>query len=108
MTAPVTLETAGPVTVVAAADVAFLPRGVRLADDRVRGLRVLLGPERAMQLDVAGDAILSALDGERTVGSVAADLAARFGAPEAEVLADICAFLADLVDRRLVFLRTRP
>ena len=40
-------------------DIPYLPRGVRLADDRVRGIRVLQAPERAMQLDAIGDAILS-------------------------------------------------
>lgn len=89
------------------AAVAFLPRGVRLADDRVRGLRVLLGPERAIQLDPIGDAILSELDGTRSVAAVASALAARFDAPEGQVLEDVRAFLTDLVDRRLVFVRNR-
>ncbi len=37
----------------------LLPRGVRLHDDRVRGVPVLLGPERAVILDAIGQAILS-------------------------------------------------
>lgn len=106
MNAPADPVQAGaPVAGVPPWAVAFLPRGVRLADDRVRGLRVLLGPERAIQLDPIGDAILSELDGTRSIGAVAANLAARFEAPEAQVLDDVSTFLADLVDRRLVFLR---
>lgn len=83
--------------------VPWLPRGVRLADDRVRGMRVLLGPERAMQLDAVGDAILSSLDGQRSVAQIAGDLASRFNARPDEVLADVSEFLSGLIDRRLVF-----
>ena len=80
----------------------------RLRYDRKSSRYMLLYPERGLVLNPTAADVLQRCDGERTVGSVAADLAVRFGAPEAEVLADICAFLADLVDRRLVFLRTRP
>ncbi|AXC50317.1 pyrroloquinoline quinone biosynthesis peptide chaperone PqqD [Paracoccus suum] len=83
--------------------VPWLPRGVRLAEDKVRGMRVLLGPERAMQLDEVGDAILTSLDGRRSVAQIAGDLGARFGAPPAEVLPDVSEFLSGLIERRLVF-----
>ena len=36
-----------------------LPRGVRLHDDRVRGTKVLLGPETALMLDEIGAAIIA-------------------------------------------------
>ncbi|MFV0301523.1 MAG: pyrroloquinoline quinone biosynthesis peptide chaperone PqqD, partial [Paracoccus sp. (in: a-proteobacteria)] len=62
--------------------VPYLPRWVRLADDRLRGIRVLQAPERAMQLDQIGDAILSELDGTRSMAEIARDLAARYNAPE--------------------------
>ena len=45
-----------PAPLIAPDDIPYLPRGVRLADDRVRGIRVLQAPERAMQLDAIGDA----------------------------------------------------
>lgn len=90
------------------AAVAYLPKGVRLHDDRVRGLSVLLGPERTIQLDPIGEAILRALDGVRDVTAISVDLAARYGAPVDQVQADVSAFLADLVDRRLVFERGAP
>ena len=84
--------------------IAYLPRGVRLAEDRVRGLRVLQAPERAMQLDAVGEAILTALDG-RTLDQVVSGLAAAYDAPEPEIRADVTAFLQGLIDRRMVFVR---
>jgi len=82
-----------------------LPRGVRLHRDAVRGAEVLLGPERALMLDPAGHAILTAIDGRRDLAAIAADLAARFQAPEALILRDAGIFLADLAAKRLVDLR---
>ena len=80
----------------------FLPRGVRLHDDRVRGAAVLLGPERAIMLDEIGQAILSEIDGTHSLDQIAQDLAARYDAPKDEVAADVTAFLDDLADRLLV------
>lgn len=80
----------------------FLPRGVRLHDDSVRGLPVLLGPERAMMLDEIGHAILSEIDGVHTLGQIAQDLSDRYDAPKDEVVADMTAFLDDLADRQMV------
>lgn len=86
-------------------DVPYLPRGVRLSDDAVRGIRVLQAPERALQLDAIGDAILSELDGTRSMGAIAASLAARYSAPEEQIAADMRDFLTGLIERRMVFLR---
>jgi pyrroloquinoline quinone biosynthesis protein D len=80
----------------------FLPRGVRLHEDSVRGVPVLLGPERAMMLDEIGHAILSEIDGVHTLGQIAQDLSARYDAPNDEVVADVTAFLDDLADRQMV------
>lgn len=82
----------------------FLPRGVRLAQDRVRGMAILQAPERAMQLDPVGEAILAALDG-RPLRAIVADLAARYAAPADQIDADVRAFLQGLIDRRMVFVR---
>lgn len=84
--------------------VPYLPRGVRLHDDRVRGIRVLLAPERAMQLDAVGDAILSELDGQRSVADVILALCERYAAPADQIQGDVQEFLSGLVDRRMVFL----
>lgn len=86
-------------------DIPYLPRGVRLADDRVRGIRVLQAPERAMQLDPIGDAILSELDGARSMSQIAADLVARYNAPQDQIAGDIRDFLTGLIERRMVFLK---
>ena len=86
------------------ATVPYLPRGVRLADDRVRGMRILQAPERALQLDPIGDAILSALDG-RTLGQIVDALTDAYAAPRDTIRADVTAFLQGLIDRRMVFVR---
>lgn len=86
-------------------DIPYLPRGVRLQDDRVRGIRVLQAPERAMQLDQIGDAILGELDGSRSLDQITRDLAARYDAPVEEIAGDVRDFLTGLIERRMVFLR---
>ncbi|MDN5567168.1 MAG: pyrroloquinoline quinone biosynthesis peptide chaperone PqqD [Paracoccus sp. (in: a-proteobacteria)] len=86
-------------------DVPYLPRGVRLENDRVRNIRVLQAPERAMQLDQIGDAILAELDGSRSMGQITRDLAARYDAPVDEIAGDVRDFLSGLIERRMVFLR---
>jgi pyrroloquinoline quinone biosynthesis protein D len=82
-----------------------LPRGVRLHFDSVRGAWTLVAPERAILLDEAGRAILGEVDGERSVGEIAARLAEQFAAPMEEILGDTREFLEGLADRRLVDLR---
>ena len=79
-----------------------LPRGVRLADDRVRGLRVLLGPERVLMLDQIGDAVLSRVDGARSVRAISEDLARTFAAPRDQIETDVLAYLDDLAEKRLL------
>ena len=98
--------TAAPL--IAPEDVPYLPRGVRLQDDRVRGIRVLQAPERAMQLDAIGDAILSELDGQRSLDNIAAALAARYHAPVEQITGDIRDFLTGLIERRMVFVKDAP
>lgn len=95
----------GETALITGDDIPYLPRGVRLASDRVRGIRVLQAPERAMQLDMIGDAILSAMDGTRSMAQIARDLALRYDAPEAQIAGDVRDFLTALIERRMVFLR---
>lgn len=89
-------------------DVPYLPRGVFLATDRVRGIEVLQAPERATQLDATGVAILSRLDGARSLAAIVADLAACYAAPEETIAGDVRDFLTTLIERRVVFLRGAP
>lgn len=67
-------------------------------------MRILQAPERALQLDPVGDAILSALDG-RTLGQIVDALAQAYAAPRDTIRTDVTAFLQGLIDRRMVFVR---
>lgn len=82
--------------------VPFLPRGVRVKQDAVRGVTVLLGPERALMLDAIGAAILAELDGARDVAAISADLAAKYNAPAEVIGRDVRAFLDGLAEKRLL------
>ena len=97
-----------PAPLIAPDDVPCLPRGVRLQDDRVRGIRVLQAPERAMQLDAIGEAILGELDGARSMVTIIRDLAARYDAPGEQIAGDVRDFLTGLIERRMVFVREQP
>ena len=79
-----------------------LPRGVRLHRDRVRDQWVLLAPERALALDVAGHAVLSEVDGARDFDAIVAILAERYRAPPERIAADAAGFLDALAARRIV------
>lgn len=94
-----------PAPLIAPDDIPYLPRGVRLQTDRVRGIRVLQAPERAMQLDPIGDAILSELGRDHSMATIIRDLAARYDAPEDQIAGDVRDFLGGLVERRMVFVR---
>jgi pyrroloquinoline quinone biosynthesis protein D len=85
--------------------VPFLPRGVRLHDDRVRGMKMLLAPERALRLDATGAAILGEIDGATPFGDLVARLAERYEAPEERIAEDAGRFLDGLIERNLVEVR---
>ena len=79
-----------------------MPRGVRLHQDRVRGVPVLLGPERVLMLDEIGWAILSELGDGLRLSDLIDRLASRFNAPRDEIAGDVRDFLDDLQAQRLV------
>ena len=83
-------------------DVTYLPRGVRLHRCGVRNEWFLLAPERAMRLDEIGIAILSELDGARSVRDIVAELAERYAAPAEMIANDVANFLSELHRRRMV------
>lgn len=80
---------------------AFRP-GVRLHHDKVRGQWVLLAPERVVELDPIAHAILGQVDGHRSIGEIAAQLAAEYDAPLEQVGQDIRELMADLHGKRLL------
>ncbi|MCE8555326.1 pyrroloquinoline quinone biosynthesis peptide chaperone PqqD [Ruegeria pomeroyi] len=84
----------------------YLPRGVRLVADRVRGCLVLLAPEKAVALDPVGEAILSRVDGQTSLAALVDQLAAAYDAPRAEIEKDVQAFLQGL--RARMFLMVSP
>lgn len=87
---------------VAAQTVPVIPRGVRLHEDRVRGRWVLLAPERTIDLDPIGLAILQEVDGKRDFQTVVAGLAAKYDAPADQISGDVAEFLSGLADRRIL------
>ena len=79
-----------------------LPRGVRLHFDKVRNAHVLLAPERAFNVDDKAVAVLQLVDGTRTIGAIADDLAKRFNADQVVIERDISAMIDDLIAKRVV------
>lgn len=91
---------------IAATDHPYLPRGVRVVADRVRGGKVLLGPEKAVALDPIGEAILSRVTGAVSLGDIIADLATTYAAPRDQIAMDVQQFLVGL--RARMFLAVQP
>ena len=81
----------------------YLPRGVRLKRDHVRDQTVLLAPEKAVALDMIGEAILSRVNGVDSFDDIVSDLAITYNAPRDQIAGDVQAFLQGL--RARVFLR---
>ncbi len=79
-----------------------LPRGVKLRRDDVRQRWTLLAPERIFEVDETAAAVLQLCDGERDLGSIVAELAARYGAPPEVVEKDIVSMLGGLKDKRVL------
>ncbi|MGR3592634.1 MAG: pyrroloquinoline quinone biosynthesis peptide chaperone PqqD [Limimaricola soesokkakensis] len=82
-----------------------LPRFVKLRFDRARDTWLLLAPERILIPDEIAVEVLKLCDGEATLAAIATTLAARYDAPEPEILSDITDMLADLEAKG--FLRNR-
>ena len=73
--------------------------GVKFRFDTVRQAWVVLAPERLFLPDEQAVAILTLVDGARTLGAIIDDLAARFDAPRALIAGDVTTMLRDLVDK---------
>ena len=79
-----------------------LPRGVRLHFDQVRDAYVLLAPERAFNVDGQAVAVLKLVDGKRSIGEIAGDLAATYSADPVVIERDVSAMIDDLISKRVV------
>ena len=84
---------------IAAASVPRLPRHVKLRHDKARDRWLILVPERVLIPDDTAVAVLSRVDGARTVQDIAEDLARTYEAPVDVILADSVALLQDLADK---------
>jgi pyrroloquinoline quinone biosynthesis protein D len=83
----------------ASPDCHSIPRlgpGMKFRHDAVRDAWVILGPERLFLPDDHAVAVLKLIDGTRSVGGIAASLAAIYNAPAAVIEADILPMLQDL------------
>ncbi len=80
-------------------------RLARVEYDHVRARPVLLYPEGAVLLNETGADILRLVDGQRTVGEIAATLAERYNAEGSDatvILADVTDYLSGLLARELI------
>jgi pyrroloquinoline quinone biosynthesis protein D len=85
--------------------VPFLPRSVKLIEDRARGRWVLNAPERVVVPDDTALEILHLCDGERTVDAICDVLAQRYNATAATIRADVIELLQELADKGLLVAR---
>lgn len=77
-------------------------RGVKFRYDEVRGVWVLLAPERLLLPDEIAVEILKLIDGRRSIDAIVDDLAARFDAPRAVIAGDVAEALENLASRGAV------
>lgn len=82
-----------------AGSVPRLPRHVKLRHDKVRDRWVILAPERVLVPDETAVAVLTRVDGARSVAAIAEDLARAYDAPVELILGDSVALLQDLADK---------
>jgi pyrroloquinoline quinone biosynthesis protein D len=84
---------------IAADSVPRLPRHVKLRHDKARDRWLILVPERVLVPDDTAVAVLSQVDGARSVQDIAEDLARTYHAPVGVILADSLVLLQDLADK---------
>lgn len=80
--------------------------GVKFRFDEVRGAWVVLAPERLFLPDEQAVEILKLVDGRRSLGSIADELAARYQAPRDLIAADVTTMLQDLADKGVIRVRS--
>ncbi len=70
--------------------------------DRITGTAQLLYPEGVLELSETADAVVTRLDGTRTINVLIDELAAEYEADREIIRPDVDALLADLDDRGLL------
>jgi pyrroloquinoline quinone biosynthesis protein D len=83
-------------------DEAIIPAlgpGVKFRFDPTRQAWVVLAPERLFLPDEQAVAILTLVDGTRSLGAIIDDLAARFDAPRVLIAGDVTTMLQGLVEK---------
>ena len=93
---------------IAADSVPRLPRHVKLRHDKARDRWLILVPERVLVPDDTAVAVLSRVDGARSVRDIATDLAHTYQAPVDVILADSVALLQDLADKGFLAVTEAP
>ena len=93
---------------IAAGSVPRLPRHVKLRHDKARDRWLILVPERVLVPDDTAVAVLSRVDGARSVRDIANDLAQTYQAPVDVILADSVALLQDLADKGFLAVTEAP
>ncbi|WP_171212319.1 pyrroloquinoline quinone biosynthesis peptide chaperone PqqD [Ruegeria sp. HKCCA5426] len=83
----------------------YLPRGVRVQRDEKRNRTVLMAPEKVIELDDIGVAILSRIDGITRLEDLVQDLATTYNAPAEQVEPDVQRFLQALRGRLYVMVK---
>nr|WP_303626501.1 pyrroloquinoline quinone biosynthesis peptide chaperone PqqD [Roseovarius sp. M141] len=76
-----------------------MPRHVRLKFDKLRERWLLLAPERILVPDDTSVEVLQQCDGETSITEMVTILAAKYDAPEAEILGDVLSMLQELADK---------
>ena len=79
--------------------VPVLRRGVKFRFDTVRETWAVLAPERMFVPDEPAVEVLKLVDGVRSLGAIADDLATRFDAPREVILPDVAGLLDDLSEK---------
>ena len=79
-----------------------LARGARLRQDSARDRWVVLAPERMFIPDPTALEVLRLVDGLRSVGQIAEELATRYAAPREVIEADILPLLQELSDKGVI------
>ena len=79
-----------------------LPKHVRIQFDPVRQAFAVLSPEKVFWPNEISLEILRRCDGRAPVSEIIADLAAEYDADQADVAADVTAFLQEWSDKLLV------